>query len=72
MEAQLSKALLRWGLPCKGAVRDMGQAGSLLPAVSLCWEWDPGHPGELCQAGAVLPILAQPIPAAPGSADNPS
>lgn len=72
MEAQLSKALLRWGLPCKGAVRDMGQAGSLLPAVSLCWEWDPGHPGELCQAGPVLPILAQPIPAAPGSADNPS
>lgn len=72
MEAQLSKALLRWGLPCEGAVRDMGQAGSLLPAVSLCWEWDPGHPGELCQAGAVLPILAQHIPAAPGSADNPS
>lgn len=53
----------------------MGIWGRLAPcsqAVSLCWEWDPGHPGKLCQAGSVLPVLAQPIPAAPGSADNPS
>lgn len=74
VEAQLSKALLRWGLPCEGA-GDMGIWGRLAPcsqAVSLCWEWDPGHPGKLCQAGSVLPVLAQPVPAAPGSADNPS
>lgn len=34
VEAQLSKALLRWGLPCEGA-GDMGQAGSLLPGCVL-------------------------------------
>lgn len=33
MEAQLSKALLRWGLPCEGAVRD---GAGWLPAPRLC------------------------------------
>lgn len=33
MEAQLSKALLKWSLPCKGAVRD---GAGWLPAPRLC------------------------------------
>lgn len=33
MEAQLSKALLKWGLPCEGAVRD---GAGWLPAPRLC------------------------------------
>lgn len=63
---------------CSGRVslwRSYQGWGRLAPcsqALSLCWEWDPGHPTKLCQAGLVLPFLAQPIPAVPGSADNPS
>lgn len=61
MEAQLSKALLKWGLPCEGAVRD---GAGWLPAPKLCPCAGNGIQDTLescAQVGLVLPIPAQPI-----------
>lgn len=77
--ANLSSAKLCSGgvSPARGAargaacVRDGAGTGPCSPATSLGREQDPCHPGELCQAGSVLPIPAQPVPAAPGKCRQP-